>query len=108
MFFPLAIFAHLATAEVITEFNTMGRGWFLYKKTSESGVTYTMNSFMKKEKAAQVVFYSIFGTYKEDLDILEQITNTGTWYTREKLGNCFSKPSVAYTPVTPTLTFSNI
>lgn len=42
-------------------------------------------------EAAQVVFHGIFGTYKEDLSILEQITNLGTWNTREQLGSKFQR-----------------
>lgn len=44
---------------------------------------------MEEEKAAQISFHSIFGTYKEDLFILSQITNVATWFTREELGACF-------------------
>lgn len=81
MFFPLTIFARYATSAVIKEFNTTGRGgWFLYKLASEGKETFTINSAMEQEKAAQIVFHSIFGTYKEDLGILEKITNVGTWF----------------------------
>lgn len=37
---------------------------------------------MSQEDAGQVVFHSIFGTYKEDLGALGQITNLASWKTR--------------------------
>ncbi|KAG5866116.1 hypothetical protein JTB14_038093 [Gonioctena quinquepunctata] len=40
-------------------------------------------------EASQIIFHCIFGTYKEDLTILEQITDLGTWNTREYIGNEF-------------------
>lgn len=44
---------------------------------------------MEDAMASQIAFHSLFGTYKEDLSILSQITNVGKWFTREELGTCF-------------------
>nr|QMP82373.1 nucleocapsid protein [Lepidopteran orthomyxo-related virus OKIAV1731] len=95
MFFPLAIFAAIWKTEPDANkfcnfFSTTGAGgWYLYKKAMEGNIKFTMCSEMDKDKAAQIVFHSIFGTYKEDLSILSQITNIKTWFTREQLGDCF-------------------
>lgn len=43
----------------------------------------------EEEKASQIVFHCIFGTYKGNLSVLEQKVNVKRWYTREEMGNCF-------------------
>lgn len=50
---------------------------------------WTIQGTMTEEVASQILYHSIFGTYKEDLSILSQITRTGNWYTREEMGNSF-------------------
>lgn len=50
---------------------------------------FTICGRMEVEKASQIVYHSIFGTFKEDLSILAQITGVSLWYTREQLGTCF-------------------
>lgn len=69
-------------------FNTTGSGgWLLYKLCMAR--TWKMQGNMTEEVAAQVLYHSIFGTYKEDLSVLSQITKTGNWYTREEMGSSF-------------------
>ncbi|CAB3225845.1 unnamed protein product [Arctia plantaginis] len=95
MFFPLTIFAsvwkmHVDKKKFCDFFSTTGAaGWYTYKRASESTIKYTICGDMERDKASQIAFHSIFGTYKEDLSILAQITNIRTWYTREQLGGCF-------------------
>ncbi|CAH2088479.1 unnamed protein product [Euphydryas editha] len=65
-------------------FNTTGSGgWLLYKLCMNR--SWNMQGLMTEEVASQIVYHSIFGTYKEDLSILSQITKTGNWYTREEI-----------------------
>ncbi|KAJ2941449.1 hypothetical protein O0L34_g3666 [Tuta absoluta] len=47
---------------------------------------------MSEEMAQQVLFHAIFGTFKEDFGILEQITYNQTWFTREEIGQRFRSP----------------
>jgi hypothetical protein len=42
-----------------------------------------------QQEAAQILYHCIFGTYKEDLGVLAQITNCATWYTRQEIGKKF-------------------
>lgn len=44
-----------------------------------------------EEQAAQIVFHTIFGTFKEDLGVLKTITSIGNRHTRQELGKAFSK-----------------
>lgn len=41
--------------------------------------------------ASQVVFHTIFGTFKEDFGILRDLTSVGDWKTRQDIGKGFSK-----------------
>lgn len=95
MFFPMTIFARVydETGErdkFLEFFSTTGAGgWFTYKKACELDIHWTVAGEMEEEKASQVVFHGIFGTFKEDLAVLEEITNISRWFTREDLGSCF-------------------
>lgn len=40
-------------------------------------------------QAIQIVYHCIFGTFKEDLSVLKEITNESTWQTREKMAKVF-------------------
>lgn len=44
-----------------------------------------------EEQASQIVFHTMFGTFKEDLGVLKSITSVGNWSTRQELGKAFSK-----------------
>nr|QMP82250.1 nucleocapsid protein [Lepidopteran orthomyxo-related virus OKIAV178] len=95
MFFPITIFAyvwglHANPRDFCDFFSTTGAGgWYTYKAASERNPAFTICGKMETEKASQIVFHSIFGTYKEDLSILSQITSVSLWYTREQMGTCF-------------------
>lgn len=97
MFFPLTIFSAVWRNEKNPKdfckfFSTTGAGgWYTYKKASLLPIKFTLCGEMEEEMAAQIVFHSIFGTYKEDLSILSQITDIASWYTREEMGPCFRK-----------------
>lgn len=64
-------------------------GWYTYKLASESGYSWKIAGSMESEEASQIIFHGIFGTFKEDLAVLETITDVSNWYTREELGSCF-------------------
>lgn len=79
--------------DLLKKFNASGHGAFLiYKLMCESGMYY-MSGSMSQNQAAQITYHSIFGTFKEDLGVLAQITNQGNWQTREEMGKCFLNAS---------------
>lgn len=49
----------------------------------------TISGDNKDAEDAQIVYHAIFGTFKEDLGVLAQITKQGNWKTRNELGTCF-------------------
>lgn len=67
-----------------SEFNFSGIG--MYKCWNAMEGELFMPQTMRTEQAAQVFFHSTFGTYKEDLSILRQITTMDKWQTRRELG----------------------
>lgn len=98
MFFPITIFncvwdMHLTKLKEFTNFfsTTGAGGWFAYKCAMESDITFTVAGNMEEEKASQIVFHSIFGTFREDLSILSQVTDVGKWFTREEMGGIFKQ-----------------
>lgn len=97
MFFPITLFAAVHKEEADRDkflgfFSTTGAGgWYTYKRACELKISWTIAGFMEEEKASQIVFHGIFGTYKEDLAILEAITDVVSWFTREEMGGCFKQ-----------------
>jgi hypothetical protein len=97
MFFPITIFAAVYRAEqdkdgFLEFFSSTGNGgWYAYKKACLLKNKWMVAGQMEVEQASQIVFHGIFGTYKEDLSILEAITNVSNWYTREDMGDCFKQ-----------------
>lgn len=97
MFYPITLFAAVYKQELEQDrflgfFSSTGAGgWYTYKRACEINCKWTLAGEMEEEKAAQIVFHGIFGTYKEDLSILEMITNVSNWFTREDMGGCFKK-----------------
>lgn len=63
-------------------FNFSGVGMFW---NAMDGYIYMPNT-IRQDHAAQVFFHDTFGTYKEDLSILRQITTMDKWKTRRELG----------------------
>jgi hypothetical protein len=75
--------------EEIKHFNASGEGaFYMYKKICDI-TNLTLIGDFTDTMAGQIIYHCIFGTYKEDLGVLEQITNCGRWYTREELGKKF-------------------
>jgi hypothetical protein len=113
-FFPILIVSEAFTIirsgtkyydeDMIEKFNVSGKGAFLcYKAIMEMDNITLIGDFTQQE-ASQILYHCIFGTYKEDLGVLAQITNCSTWYTREDLGRKFqgvgtSKKEVAFKPI---------
>lgn len=104
MFFPLSLFAYVWRTEADPKefcrfFSTTGAGgWYTYKKITQSKETFTICGEYESEMISQVTFHGIFGTFKEDLSILSQISSISTWFTREQMGSIFrqqgTSPSV--------------
>lgn len=95
---PITIFncvwdMHLTKLKEFTNFfsTTGAGGWFAYKCAMESDITFAVAGNMEEEKASQIVFHSIFGTFREDLSILSQVTDVGKWFTREEMGGIFKQ-----------------
>lgn len=94
MFFPITLFS--AAYEISPDkesfckfFSSTGAGgWYTYKALRVT-LQFTISGEIEEEKASQIVFHGIFGTFKEDLYILGKITNVSNWFTREELGTCF-------------------
>lgn len=72
--------------------------WPLY--ISANNKDWVLPGKLTKEQASQVVFHSIFGTYREDLSILEQVTNVQNWQTRSEVGSNFRGKGTSTTTVT--------
>jgi hypothetical protein len=95
MFFPITVFTavwnnHEDTKKFCEFFRSTGEGgWYTYKVASALENKFTINGHMEPEKASQIVFHGIFGSYKEDLSILSQTTDISLWYTKEEMGPCF-------------------
>lgn len=76
--------------EIIKFFNVSGvGGYYLYKRMCETN--WKLDGKFTQQEAGQVTYHCIFGTFKEDLSLLSQITNTSQWKTREELGECFKE-----------------
>nr|AVR52565.1 NP [Photinus pyralis orthomyxo-like virus 1] len=70
-----------------------GMGALMAYTTCMKGYEWHLQTQMNSHESGQVVFHSIFGTYKEDLGILEKITNFKTsWSRREDLKDKFQQP----------------
>lgn len=98
MFFPLSFLSSVyedmkkskKQDKLLKFFNTTGSGgFFLYKMACKK--PWKISGTFTEETAGQVVFHSIFGTYKEDFGILSTITNVANWQTREQIGKGFTK-----------------
>lgn len=69
-----------------------GKGLFYsYRAIQTCGKKFNNEMDGTEEEAAQIVFHTIFGTYKEDLGVLRAITSVGSWMTRQQLGKAFAK-----------------
>ncbi|KAK9877656.1 hypothetical protein WA026_019326 [Henosepilachna vigintioctopunctata] len=71
-------------------FNVSGNGGF-YTYSLATHFAWEMEGDMSEHVAKQICFQSIFGTFKQDLSILSEITNQGTWNTKEDMESCFKK-----------------
>ncbi|KAK9880152.1 hypothetical protein WA026_010022, partial [Henosepilachna vigintioctopunctata] len=75
---------------LLDSFNVSGNGGFYFYHLASQFV-WEIEGEMTESMARQILFHSIFGTFKEDLSILKQITDLGTWNTREEMGGSFKK-----------------
>jgi hypothetical protein len=92
----------------IERFNVSGRGAFLCYKEIMKMDNITLTGDFTQQEASQILYHCIFGTYKEDLGVLAQITNCSTWFTREDFGRKFqgvgaSKKEISFKPIQQTL-----
>nr|AVR52570.1 NP [Photinus pyralis orthomyxo-like virus 2] len=98
MHLPLCMLAGIYRKIVLEEkgdeflefFSTSGPGGY-YAYALASNFKWIMEGDFKEEVAGQVCFHGIFGTYKEDLGVLEQITDRSRWYKRSEIGSQFRK-----------------
>lgn len=103
VFFPILLFylsVHSSPADGIT-FGTLepdilgkvdfsGKGAFMVYKNMCNLTGITMYANTDDAKAQQIIYHAMFGTFKEDLNLLAEITTCGTWNTRSELGKCFA------------------
>jgi len=62
----------------------------LYNRCAKE-IKFTLSGSFSTEEAAQIIFHCWWGTYKEDLSILSQITSQNNWYKRDHFGKKFQK-----------------
>lgn len=80
------------SAIFLDNFDLSGMGFFyVYKLIQKSSQKFNIEMDGTEEQASQIVFHTIFGTFKEDLGVLKSITSVGNWSTRQELGKSFSK-----------------
>lgn len=96
---PMVMLHHLYNIEspenrviFLDSLDLSGKGLFYsYKMLQKSKQKFNLEMDGTEEQAAQITFHTIFGTFKEDLGVLQAITNVGTWNTRQELGKAFAK-----------------
>lgn len=65
--------------------------FYCYKQLHKSKQKFNLEMDGTEEQASQIVFHTIFGTFKEDLGVLRSITSVGNWSTQQELGKAFTK-----------------
>lgn len=90
--------------EFLKKFTISGPGaFFAYKLACTR--KYKLQGIFSESVAAQIVYHSTFGTYKEDLSLLEWATSEKKWATRKDIGADFQKMTTCgevrtFTPIT--------
>lgn len=88
MCFPISMLSYAYEKkgqDWLKNFNVSGVGGYITYDICRE-VQWSIGGGMTNEEAQQVIFHSIFGTYKEDLSLLAQITNNANWYQRQMFG----------------------
>lgn len=95
IYFPLLLFRTMWKHKENTEWSFSGIAVikFYTDFIIRSKLTFKMRSGSDALKTAEVVFHSMFGTYLENLNVLEQITSKSKWHTRKELNSVFTKRS---------------
>lgn len=76
----------------LDNFDLSGKGLFYsYKLLQKSHQKFNLEMDGTEEQAAQIVFHTIFGAFKEVLGVLKSITSVGSWSTRQELGKAFTR-----------------
>lgn len=76
----------------LDNFDLSGKGLsYTYKQLQRSHQKFNLEMDGTEEQSSQIVFHTIFGTFKEDLGVLKSITSVGNWSTRQELGKAFTK-----------------
>nr|QMP82326.1 nucleocapsid protein [Phasmatodean orthomyxo-related virus OKIAV172] len=87
------------TSNLIENFNFTGAGAFAFYKVFQS-IEWEISLNQSTDTIAkQIVYHAMFGTFKEDLSILEKITNLANWSTREQMGRAFQKATTEGTRI---------
>lgn len=67
--------------------NNTGRGLFATYMNKIVKFSYEMETHLTPDQAAQLCFHSMFGTYTDNLNVLQEITDFGSWDTRNDFGD---------------------
>lgn len=67
--------------------NNTGRGLFATYMNKIVRFSYEMETHLTQDQASQLCFHSMFGTYTDNLYLLQEITNVGSWDTRNDFGD---------------------
>ena len=89
IFRKIFMFVNMFYNNVLHSFHHFsGRGTFYYYALMMH-YEFSTHSNLTVEQLSQVTFHSIFGTHKEDLSILSQLTATKNWFCRSEFGSKF-------------------
>lgn len=104
LFFPILIYSQaigtgdneeelrVPDKDILGQVDFSGKGaFYVYNKMCGLGQMKMYGANITDTTARQIVYHCMFGTFKEDLNLLAKITDQGTWYTRSEIGNHFQK-----------------
>lgn len=85
-YFPLTLFMRMWSerGNVQVSFSRAAMLKFYTKFCRDKKVTFLMRSGSDSLKSAEVIFHAKFGTYLDNLNILEQITDKPKWHNRKE------------------------
>lgn len=106
IYFPLILFYLLWRNKGNVQWSFSGAPMikFYTDFTASNNLKFTMRSGADSLKTSEVVFHAMFGTYLENLNVLEKITTKAKWHTRKEVNSVFQKrgeqAKVAFKPIT--------
>lgn len=106
IYFPLFVFIQMWRNKGAVKWSFSGAAVikFYTDISIRLGFQFKMRSGADSLKTSEVVFHAMFGTYLDNLNVLERITTKAKWHSRKELNNVFikraSQAAVTFTPIT--------